>query len=275
MHGNIEFLRFVPSETMRRYLSEKMSSGEFLPSPEDIVSTVYNGSGDVFEKADLCKKLLTENLSDNTRKQLEELIKFSEKTAEYVKNDSLRYAFVCGDFFDADGKKHVFNSFRKAAKHLRKTGDCYMAIWDKQPKKYIAELITDKKLRIIEANTYHAELWRRAADDITQRYVKYPVPFQIGDVVYCAEDPRRELFCVVNAQLPEYSECLDCIDSSITVIPYEYREYASPETVSEHYKRLAERRAKGEFFCSGISELDVISREHEHISVLNAELYKN
>lgn len=36
-----EYLRAVPSETMRSFLSEKMASGEFCPSPEDMVSAVF------------------------------------------------------------------------------------------------------------------------------------------------------------------------------------------------------------------------------------------
>lgn len=36
-----EYLRAVPSETMRSFLSEKMASGEFCPSPEDMVSAFF------------------------------------------------------------------------------------------------------------------------------------------------------------------------------------------------------------------------------------------
>lgn len=265
-----EYLRAVPSETMRSFISEKMDSGEFCPSPEDMVSAVFCSEWDIFEKAGFYRLLLGEDISEDTRGQLERLVSFSEFIGDCVENKSLRYAFICEDLSAEPERKYVFNSFRKAAKYLRKTGGCYMYVTDKREKRNVAELITDRRLRITDANEYHPHGRRREQGDITAHYVKYPVPFKVGDVVYSAADPRRELFCVVNTEQPDNCELADCWDSCVTVIPYEFRKYAAPEEVRAHYERLSEKQ--GIHFCNDLSELDVISREHEHFHLLYTEL---
>lgn len=261
-----EYLRAIPSGTMRSFISEKMASGEFCPSPEDMASAVYCSKWDIFEKAGFYRLLLSGELSEDTRGQLEGLVSFSEFIGECVENRDLRYAFICEDFLSEPERKYVFNSFRRAAKYLRKTDGCYMYVMDKREKRNVAELITDAHLRITDANEYHPNGWRRDKGDITAHYVKYPVPFKVGDVVYSAADPRRELFCVVNTEQPESGGLADCWDSCVTVIPYEFREYAAPEEVRAHYER------QGVSFCNDISELDVIAREHEHFHLLYTEL---
>lgn len=264
-----EYLRAVPSETMRSFLSEKMASGEFCPSPEDMVSAVFCSRWDIFEKADFYRLLLGEELSEDTRGQLERLISFTEFIGECVENKSLRYAFVCEDFLSEPEREYVFNSFRRAAKYLRKTDGCYMYLKDKREKRNVAELITDRHLRITDANEYHPHGWRREKGDITAHYVKYPVPFKVGDVVYSAADPQHELFCVVNTEQPDNCMLADCRDSCVTVIPYKFRSYATTDEVRAHYERLSKN--PGICFCNDISELDVISRTHEHFHLLYTE----
>lgn len=271
MNVKNEYLRAIPSETMRRFISEKMACGEFCPSPEDMASAVFCSRWDIFEKADFYRLLLKEELSEDTRGQLERIVFFSEFIGDCIENKSLRYAFICEDFLSEQKREYVFNSFRRAAKHLRKTGGCYMYVMDKLQKKNVAELITDKHFRITDANKYHPRGWRRPKGDITAHYVKYPVPFKVGDVVYSVNDPKRELFCVVNTEQPESCGIADCWDSCVTVIPYKFRSYATPEEVSAHYERLA--KAPGVHFCTDIDELDVISREHEHFHLLYTEFF--
>lgn len=269
MNVKDEYLRSIASKTMQRFISEKMACGEFSPSPEDMVSAVFCSRWDIFEKADFYRLMLKEELSENTRGQLERIVSFTEFIGECIENKSLRYAFICEDFISE--REYVFNSFRKAAKYLRKKDGCYMYVMDKLQKKNVAELITEKHFRITDANEYHPHGWRRAKNDITAHYVKYPVPFKVGDVVYSVSSSQQELYCVVNTDQPENCEIADCWDSCITVIPYEFRRYATSEEVNAHYERLAKN--PGVHFCTDINELDVISREHEHFHLLYTELF--
>lgn len=269
-----KMLEFIPSVTMRKYLKEKLDSKEFAPSVEDIAATVFSGEGDIFQKAEFYKQLLKEDISDNTRRELVSYIEMSEHVSKYIENKDLRYSFVCGNEWEK--RRAVYNSFKKAVKFLRRNNSCYAAIMDKHisaKNKFVAEIIMDDNRRsIIQANEYRNEHWSYPKGSIADRYVKYPVPFKVGDIVYNTYSMKRELFCVIDAEQPDYNELLDNIDASILVIPYEYKEYASPEKIKEHYDRLKNRKQQGEYFCDG--EPDVISREHEHLSVLYTELWK-
>lgn len=268
-------LSYIPSETMRGYLAEKLDSGEFAPSCEDMASTVFNFGRDVFRNADFYRRMLGEELSEDTRRELEWHVSMAENMQRYIENKNMRYAFVCGRMYHDEDR--VFNSFRKAFKYMKRRRSYYAAVADKHIRtsdKFIAELVTDEQGTIIEANSYHSEWWSYPQGSFARRYVKYPVPFKAGDVVYFAGDGEKKLFCVIDAEQPEYSERLDIIDASMVVIPYEFREYAVPENIRAHYERLAERRRNGNIFYDDSTELDVISREHEHMGVLCAELWK-
>lgn len=268
-------LGYIPSETMRGYLAEKLESGEFAPSYEDMAATVFNCGRDIFVNADFYRRMLRESFSEDTRKELEWYVNMADNMQRYIENKDMRYAFVCGWIYSDDSR--VFNSFRKALKHMKCTHSYYAAVADKHIRtsdKFIAELVTDEHGIIIEANSYHSDWWSYPEGSVANRYVKYPVPFKVGDVVYFSGDREKKLFCVIDAEQPDYNERLDSIDASMVVIPYEYKEYASPEHISAHYERLAERRRKGAIFYDDSTELDVISREHEHMGVLCAELWK-
>lgn len=270
-----KMLEFIPSKAMHEHLKEKLECGEFSPSYEDMAATVFNGDGDIFQKAEYYKLLLNEPVDDNTRMELEWHVKMAENIHIYIENKNNRYSFVCRSI--AEKNYPVFNSFKKAVKYMHRNDLCYAAIADKHIKtseKFIAEIIVSDN-KIIEANNYHKDWWTYPEDSLARRYVKYPIPFKQGDVVYNAHDSKRKLFCVVNASQPEYSEALDSIDACITVIPYEFKEYATPEKIEAHYKALEERRKNGACFYDDSMELDVISIEHEHMNVLYAELVKN
>lgn len=268
-------LCYIPSETMGEYLADKLNSGELAPSYEDMAATVFNCGRDIFRNADFYRRMLGEELSEDTRKELEWHVNMADNTQKYIENKDMRYAFVCGGIYSDDSR--VFNSFRKALKYMKRTRLYYAAVADKHIRtsdKFIAELITDEHGIIIEANNYHSDWWSYPKGSIANRYVKYPVPFKAGDVVYYAGDGEKKLFCVIDANQPDYDERLDSIDSSMVVIPYEYKEYALPEYIRAHYERVAERRRKGMIFYDDSTEIDVISREHEHMGVLCAELWK-
>ncbi|MGN0642123.1 MAG: hypothetical protein ACI4JJ_03170 [Huintestinicola sp.] len=91
---------YIPSETMHRYLAEKMSSGEFEPSFEDMAATVFNCGGDIFRNADYYRSLLKEELSENTRKELEWHIGIADNMRKYIENKDGRYAFECSSCKD-------------------------------------------------------------------------------------------------------------------------------------------------------------------------------
>ncbi|MGN1415783.1 MAG: hypothetical protein ACI4XF_03010 [Oscillospiraceae bacterium] len=267
---------YIPSVTMREYLAEKMERGEFAPSYEDMASTVFNFSKkDIFCNAEFYRLLLKEPLEENIRKELEWHINMAENVREYIGNKDMRYAFECQTLYETSPP--VYNSFRKALKRLKHTGSAYLAVIDKRisgADKHIAEMTVDEKGNIIRANNYHSTRWKYPDGSVADRYVKYPVPFRAGDVVYYVGDKERRLFCVIDARQPDPGVGTDSIDASMVVIPYEFREYASPENIRAHYERLAERRRNGIMFYDESTELDVISREHDHMGVLYAELWK-
>lgn len=256
-----EFISFIPSKTMRDYLSQMINEGSWTPSAENMITTVYQSDKDIFQKSDFFRLLLGEKLDKSTRKQLEDIICMHEKVKEYI--NSPRYAFEYEDCMN--GRICIFNGIRRAMKFLRKNKEWYIQVIDKQKprnERRIAELYIEK-LEIIEALAISGK--KTVHSNIGDRYVKYPHPFETGDTVYFTGN-RKNLFSVVNAELPSLEmKGTDFIDASITVIPYEYREYASPLLVREHYER---RKSQSAFVH------DVITEQHEHMSVIYTELYK-
>lgn len=255
-----KFIGFIPSKTMQEYLSQMIDEGSWIPSAEDIIATVYQSDRNIFEKSDFFRLLLDEKLSESTRKQLEDIVRVQENVREYM--DSSRYAFECED---RDGRVYIFNGIRHTMKFLRKHTRWYTRVIDKQKrgnKRYISELYIEG-FEIVEVSAVDGEntIHNKSGD----KYVKFPIPFEVGDVVHFTED-KKGLFCVVNTELPSIEmNGTNFIDSSITVIPYEYREYATPELAREHYER-----------CKSPSTYvhDVITEQHEHMSVIYTELYQ-
>ena len=255
-----KFIGFVPSQTMQNYLSQVMDEGSWSPSFEDIIATVYQSNRSVFEKSDLFRLILDEKLAGNTKKQLEDIISVHDNVKEYM--NSPRYAFECED---RNGGVYIFNGIRRVMKFLRKHRRWYTRVVDKQKQsneRYIAELYIQNS-EVVEAlmldgeNAMHSKLG--------DKYVKFPIPFEVGDVVYFTKN-INDLFCIVNVELPSIDmKGTDYIDASVTVIPYEYREYATPELVKEHYEH-----------CKSPSTYvhDVITEQHEHMPVIYTELYR-
>ncbi|MCI7767769.1 MAG: hypothetical protein MSJ26_07320 [Oscillospiraceae bacterium] len=267
-------LSFIPSETMRKYIAGKLSENEFELSAEDVISIVCNGGGDIFAKRDYYKKLLETELSENTRSELLKMISWIDMTESCIKG-SKGYSFACGDIWD--NRIVLFNSFRKAAKYTlrHKKNDiviCDMSLTGEE--RFISLLEIDEKSRVIYSGKFVREAHFTDHVSLKNRYVKFPVPFKTGDTVYYAGDRRRELFSVINAHQPEPWEMADFMDSSIMVIPYRYHEYATPENVRAHYERNMRRKAEGKLFYDDDPLPDVISREHDHMSVIYTELYK-
>ena len=254
------FIDFIPSDTMKKYLSQSISSGSWTPSAEDMIATVYQSVRNISEKNEFFRILFEQTLAESTRQQLEEIICTNDRAIEYLNNS--RYAFECES---KNGRVYVFNGIRRAVKFLRKHEQWYIKVIDKQKRgdeRYTARLYADN-LEIVEA--VRLEHNNAVCSSLGDRYVKFPVPFETGDVVYFTGD-KNGLFCVVNADLPsEELSGTDFIDSSIMVIPYEYREYATPELVKEHYER-----------CKSPSTYvhDVIAEQHEHMSVIYTELLR-
>lgn len=255
-----KFIDFIPSKTMQDYLSQMINEGSWLPLAEDMAATVYQSDKSIFEKSDFFRLLLDEKLAESTRKQLEDIVCVHEKTKEYT--GSSRYAFECED---RNGRIYIFNGIRRVMKFLRKHRRWYTRVVDKQKQgneRYIAELYTDGS-EIFEVSTIDEE--NTVPNKLIDRYVQYPHPFEEGDVVYSTRN-KKDLFCVVNAEQPSLEmKGTDFIDASIMVVPYEYREHATPELVKEHYER-----------CKSPSTYvhDIIAEQHGHISVIYTELYK-
>lgn len=259
------FISFIPSQTMRTYLSENIENGCWCPSFEDMAATVLQTDRNIFEKSEFLKVLLDEKLTEDTRNELEDIIALYENIREYI--GCSRYAFECEDRYS--DKVFIFNSIRRTMKFLRKQDMFYFRALDKQKtgqNRYVAELIAEKgeitdASSIADGNTVHHK--------ICSRYVKFPIPFEEGDTIYSADD-KADLLCVINAEQPDPDlPGVDSVDASIMVIPYEYREYATPEKIREHYEQLAARVTENSLY-----EPDIISVHHGHQPIIYAELYK-
>lgn len=269
-----ESLSFIPSETMRKYLRKKHSENEFELSAEDCISIVCNGGGDIFSKRDYYKKLLETELSEKTRRELLEMISWIDMTESCV-NGKAGYSFACGDIWY--NRPVLFNSFKKAAKYTLRQKKTEIVICDMSlagEERFMALLVIDEKSKVIYSEKYVREARFTDHSSLKNRYVKFPVPFKTGDTVYYAGDRKKELFSVINAAQPEPSEMVDFMDSSIMVIPCRYHEYATPENVRAHYERNMRRKAEGKLFYDDDPEPDIISREHDHMSVIYTELYR-
>ena len=260
-----DFISFIPSQTMRKHLAENIETGNWIPSAEDMAATVLQSGKNIFKKSEFLKALINETLSESTRKQLENIIAIHEKVRDYI--SCSRYAFECEDRYC--DKVHVFNSVRRMIKFLRKQNGFYFRVIDKQKSgfnRYVAELMVEND-EIVEADSIADG--SIVHNTICSRYVKFPVPFEAGDTVYCTGN-KNELFCVINADQPDSDMLyLDSVDASIMIIPYEYREYATPEKIHEHYENIKKGAADNKQYTP-----DIISIQHGHLAIIYAELYE-
>lgn len=260
-----DFINFIPSQTIREHLSQNIEIGSWLPSFEDMAAVVLQSDRNIFEKSEFLRVLLDETLTEDTRKQLENVIDIHENVREYIR--SSRYAFECEDRYS--DKAHVFNSIKRMMKFLRKQKGFYFKVLDKEKygkKRYIAELFAEngeiiEAYSIIDGDVVPCKLY--------SRYVKFPVPFEAGDTVYYTGS-KANLFCVINAEQPDPAlPGVDSVDASIMIIPYEYRAHATPEKIREHYENLKLRLTDNNSYIP-----DVISIQHGHMAVIYAELHE-
>ena len=53
-----KFISFIASKTMRNYLSQMINEGSWIPSAEDMATTVYQSDKNIFKKSDFFRLLI-------------------------------------------------------------------------------------------------------------------------------------------------------------------------------------------------------------------------
>ncbi len=272
-------LDFIHSNTMKEYLYKMYQEGEFTPSAEDLFSIAYNSDNSLQEKNDFILEL-REYIED--KKSVDIVLHSFSLLLSDFKENGLYLLYVdrqYDDFYTTSTNEIVFPSVKDALSYLNLNQKYFINCKLCQNGKTLIENVYIEQNGVSGICTTHHE----ERDDISMpyisdntekllnKYVYIPNPFSPGDVVYTYSKPS-DLYVVINAEATPPSEDLDYYDTSVMVIPYEFKEYATPEKIEEHYNRLKE--AKSQQIFINPYDIDIISLEHEHFYTLYLELKK-
>ena len=271
-------MEFVLSRTMRNYLSQLHSEGKLTLSGEDMVSIVYHSPRSFKERFELIPQLAELVEDKEAHRQL-------CKAAELLLSDFSEkglYLLAREEIYDEDDednyepiavKETEFNSFEEAAAYAAASESgylcCRLCCGNEEVVREVG--ISDNDISYLRTTPCDEDcvcLEPNAADRMMNRYVYLPNPFKAGDVV-CMSDAPEERYIIIVATPDDPDKIplrLDYIDTSVMVVPAEFKQYTDPEVIRLRYERLFEAGRNGEDF-----PLDDIAIHHEHIPVLLLE----
>ncbi len=275
-------LNFIGSRTMREYLVEQYSKGQLTLSAEDMLSIAYNSDKSFEERFDyiftlaplITEKTAYSSLCHGANLLMSEFPQYhlTLVTKEYVYGDE-------SDIEPVDTITLTFYSVEEAVSYAasQESGCATFSLHSGYKK--VLDMITIDSSGIIDFNTTilfdDGPLFRGndtdPADLLKNRYVYLPNPFSAGDTVCLYDNPFEE-YIIIDAEPAdpaEYGVPLDYVDMSAMVVPYEFREHATPEKIAEHRRRLEQLRE-----IKQASDIDAITLHHEHIDVLLLELVR-
>ena len=275
-------LKFIGSRTMREFLIEQYSKGQLSLSAEDMLSIAFNSDKSFEERFDYIfslAPLITEKMAFSSLCHGANLLMsdFRQYNLSLVTKE-----YVYGDDTDPEPVDTITLTFYSVeeAKSYVSSLDSGCATFDlRNNYKKVLESVTIDSSGIIDFNTtitfdsiplFH-KCETNPADLLKNRYVYLPNPFSAGDTVSLYDNPFEE-YIIIDAEPADpakYGAPLDYVDMSAMVVPYEFREHATPEKIAEHRRRLEQAKE-----LKALSDYDAITLHHEHIDVLLLELVR-
>lgn len=273
-------LEFIPSETMKEYLTALHNKGIFSFSAEDVLSLAYNSDNSFKQRFD-CIRGLDEYISDKAAyKQICDAAALLEsdftENGLYLYTKEYIYSDDDDDYEPIGTEELVFHTVEEAVAHvIAKEKGCICCKLMKDGKVLLDMVYIDDEYVYSFYTTRCKDEFtlrydeRNDTDNILCKYVYIPNPFEPGDTV-CSYDEPEIKYIIIDAEPPrqeDFNGLLDHIDASAMVVPYNIREHATPEKIKLHYERLTEERKNSNYVS-----IDEISKHHDHICTIFLEL---
>lgn len=261
-----ELMKLIHSDTMRKFLTEKYEQNDLYLSDEDILSMAYNSGNSMEDIRDFFRLMLPEITNVTTSAIVTEILEEMDCLTNMNENAVKIWKSEYDE--ETDTENIIFYPTVEAA--AESNTESRVVFVHLKGEKFVSVIYSENKL--ISYWFYANALFEESLKPknplslIKDRYFPLPSPFSVGDTVYFHSDPDT-LFTVVDGELPPYSSKYDYVDASLMIVPFEFHELVTEEYLEERKKKMKPG------FYDPEKEYDFITEYHEHMYILEAEMY--